>query len=229
MPILTRNVFIALTLGMLLIAPFQVDMLHATVQPDADGDGIPDSVDNCPAAANTGQQDADGDGSGDVCDNCPFAPNPAQEDPDGDGLGTVCDNCPTTPNPTQLDTDSDGVGDACDTCPTVPNRDQNPLVCSTCASPPTISFSSSLGRGSGLVSWESCVEVDVIGFNIVILDQQGNRTQLNPVLIPCEECVTGVGHSYSYIIPKHKSGRNVFVEMLRLNGTVQRSGPAVKQ
>ncbi|HUW81762.1 MAG TPA: thrombospondin type 3 repeat-containing protein [Phycisphaerae bacterium] len=35
---------------------------------DADGDGVFDADDNCPAAANADQADADGDGVGDVCD-----------------------------------------------------------------------------------------------------------------------------------------------------------------
>lgn len=36
--------------------------------PDTDGDGIPDSSDNCAAAYNPDQADCDGDGTGDVCD-----------------------------------------------------------------------------------------------------------------------------------------------------------------
>jgi len=36
---------------------------------DADGDGIEDSVDNCPANSNSAQTDSDGDGIGDVCDD----------------------------------------------------------------------------------------------------------------------------------------------------------------
>ena len=44
----------------------------------------------------------------------------------------------------------------------------------------------------------------------------------------CEECITGVGQIYTYIIPKHKSGHNVFVEMLRLNESVMVGGPAAR-
>jgi hypothetical protein len=39
----------------------------ATV-PDVDGDGVPDSIDNCPRTANHDQADADGDGVGDACE-----------------------------------------------------------------------------------------------------------------------------------------------------------------
>ena len=40
----------------------------STPNDDLDSDGIADSVDNCPAVANTDQQDSDVDGSGDACD-----------------------------------------------------------------------------------------------------------------------------------------------------------------
>src|SRR6476469_1897621 len=36
---------------------------------DSDGDGIPDSQDNCPSIPNPSQHDTDGDGIGDACDN----------------------------------------------------------------------------------------------------------------------------------------------------------------
>jgi hypothetical protein len=36
--------------------------------PDGDGDGIPDSCDNCPSKNNTRQKDSDLDGTGDACD-----------------------------------------------------------------------------------------------------------------------------------------------------------------
>ncbi len=38
--------------------------------PDGDGDGVLDSVDNCPRTANADQADVDGDGVGDACDAC---------------------------------------------------------------------------------------------------------------------------------------------------------------
>ena len=110
----------------------------ATSGSDADGDGIVDSLDNCPNIANSNQRDSDENGEGDVCedsdgdgvldnrDNCPIIPNPDQADADFDGIGDVCedldndgvidsiDNCPSFPNYDQKDTDGNGIGDACD-------------------------------------------------------------------------------------------------------------------
>ncbi len=71
---------------------------------DADGDGVPDTSDNCPAVANAGQDDLDGDGLGNACD----------PDDDGDGVEDGPDNCPVVANAGQTDGDADGIGDACD-------------------------------------------------------------------------------------------------------------------
>src|SRR5262249_3317769 len=166
---------------------------------DSDHDLVLECVDNCPTVANSDQTDADADGWGDACDNCPSVANPSQSDADNDGRGDACDNCPAIANPNQSDVDADGIGDSCDNCQTIPNPDQfdcdgNGIgeVCDdTCAVPNLgISFSGSGGQGSGTVFWHSRCEADAIGFNLISIDNQGNRTQLNPVLIPCEECIT---------------------------------------
>jgi hypothetical protein len=47
------------------------ETIHAfAVDPDSDGDGVVDRLDNCPDVANPGQEDSDGDGIGDACDQC---------------------------------------------------------------------------------------------------------------------------------------------------------------
>jgi bacillopeptidase F len=87
---------------------------------DSDGDGIPDTCDNCPVNANPFQEDGDLDGIGAACDNCPTTFNPGQEDADGDSAGDVCDNCidaannPDASGNFQLDGDGDGHGNICD-------------------------------------------------------------------------------------------------------------------
>lgn len=58
---------------------------------DADGDGVPDELDNCMNTPNEDQADADSDGVGDVCDNCSQTVNAGQQDTDSDGYGNACD------------------------------------------------------------------------------------------------------------------------------------------
>jgi large repetitive protein len=105
--------------------------------PDSDGDGVPDSLDNCPTVFNPirpqdctdpanpatcKQADSDGDGLGDACDPCPLdasnkcALSVDPSDLDGDGVPNAIDNCPADFNPDQKDADGDGRGDACDPC-----------------------------------------------------------------------------------------------------------------
>lgn len=92
-------------------------------EPDGDGDGIPDSADNCPAVPNPDQTDTDGDGQGDACDAC--------VDADGDGFhrtpvppGAAVQTCPADCDDTRanihpgaeevcngLDDDCDGLVD----------------------------------------------------------------------------------------------------------------------
>lgn len=97
---------------------------------DGDGDGVPDTQDNCPAVFNPprpmdkGQPDADGDQQGDACDLCPMDANtttcnvykPIASDTDADGIDDTQDNCPLVFNKSQQDSDGDGSGDMCDLC-----------------------------------------------------------------------------------------------------------------
>lgn len=102
---------------------------------DEDGDGVPDTEDQCPgtppeeeaddSGCSDSQLDDDGDGVNNVLDVCPDTPvgeqvdaagcSASQLDDDDDGVNNAVDNCPTTPNSDQVDTDGDGTGDACDT------------------------------------------------------------------------------------------------------------------
>ena len=115
-----------------------VSSILSSTGSDVDGDGIVDSLDNCPNTANSNQRDGDSNGEGDVCEDsdgdgvldykdvCPYIPNPDQKDSDFDGVGDVCDdsdgdgiydpsdNCPSISNSDQSDIDGDGIGDVCD-------------------------------------------------------------------------------------------------------------------
>ena len=111
-----------------------------TAADDADGDGIKDSVDNCPTIFNPvrpqntdgKQADADNDHFGDACDPYPLCPtndskcatfNPELSDRDEDGVIDRLDNCLEVYNPDQLDSDLDNFGDVCDPCPNDGNNE----------------------------------------------------------------------------------------------------------
>ncbi len=117
--------------------------LHDTT-PDADGDGVPDSLDNCPDVFNPDQADFDGDGMADACDadddndgqtdadeiacgsdpldaasqaadnDFDNSPDCVDPDDDNDGVADTTDNCPLNANADQADNDNDGLGDVCD-------------------------------------------------------------------------------------------------------------------
>jgi hypothetical protein len=54
-----------------------VTIEEPALPPDNDGDGVPNSTDNCPEVANADQADTDADGIGDACDPCPNTPDPS--------------------------------------------------------------------------------------------------------------------------------------------------------
>ncbi len=87
---------------------------------DTDGDGYPDSVDNCPTDKEDGKPPA-------ATDGCP-----ASSDRDGDGIPDVSDECPDKAEDKdnvqdddgcpEDDADSDGIPDVQDKCPTEPGK-----------------------------------------------------------------------------------------------------------
>ncbi|MBI5140874.1 MAG: DUF1566 domain-containing protein [Nitrospirae bacterium] len=77
---------------------------------ETDGDGVPDSTDNCPSVSNTNQADCDQDGIGDACDTA----STCSTDTDHDGVFDDVDNCRYRANSDQLDSDNDGIGNACE-------------------------------------------------------------------------------------------------------------------
>jgi outer membrane protein OmpA-like peptidoglycan-associated protein len=117
---------------------------------DTDGDGIPDSEDQCPTEAEDkdGFDDEDGcpdldndqDGIPDKLDKCPNEPEDKdgfqdddgcpEVDNDGDGIPDAQDKCPNDPEDKDgfqdddgcpdLDNDGDGIPDAMDKCPNEP-------------------------------------------------------------------------------------------------------------
>jgi hypothetical protein len=111
---------------------------------DTDGDGVNDSIDQCPNSAagasvdsngctpETANNDDDSDGVINANDNCPAIPNSDQADLDQDQRGDACDNDidgDGLPNdkdrePRNADIDSDGVKDGADNCPESPNSNQ---------------------------------------------------------------------------------------------------------
>ena len=89
-------------------AQYLYSNLAASIE-DADGDGVEDSLDNCPNIPNADQANFDGDAQGEACD----------DDDDNDGLldevetGTdvFVDANNTGTNPHDPDSDDDGVSD----------------------------------------------------------------------------------------------------------------------
>lgn len=118
---------------------------------DADGDGVPDATDTCPATPTgsvvdgqgcaAAQRDTDSDGVMDDEDQCADTPAGAesdahgcaasQRDSDGDGVIDADDQCAGTPTGAETDTqgcaasqrdsDNDGITDDVDQCPQTPS------------------------------------------------------------------------------------------------------------
>lgn len=98
---------------------------------DIDGDGVPDTEDECPTLMGgeftNGCPDTDQDGIADKDDKCPSVMGSKEfsgcPDTDNDGISDLDDDCPEQAGPPEtkgcptLDSDGDGVLDADDQCP----------------------------------------------------------------------------------------------------------------
>lgn len=84
------RVFPALSL-LTVVAVLGAFLPRLALAADTDGDGVQDTVDNCPLVSNASQANSDSDGVGDACDTCTLVANPDQFDADGDGYGNRCD------------------------------------------------------------------------------------------------------------------------------------------
>ena len=158
---------------------------------DTDGDGVPDSSDNCPSVYNPDQADTDLDGIGDACDPCPTVPNQILTDSDEDGVPDVCDNCPAVENPDQLDTDLDGTGDACEV-----------------TTPAPTGLSVTILNSTATLAWNPVTDPDLQGYQVKVrrlgceitncsfLVDAGLATTTAISRLPCSE--DGYGFSVAY-------------------------------
>ena len=131
----------------LIAAAVQESPAPAAAQTDPDGDGVPDTIDMCPATPAGSMvdaagciPDADSDGVSDPADKCPGTSAGSAvdaagcvpgADSDGDGVPDSLDGCPATPARIVVDakgcfpgsdSDDDGVPDTSDFCPATPAR-----------------------------------------------------------------------------------------------------------
>ncbi len=173
---------------------------------DSDGDGISDSIDNCPAAANFDQADSDADMVGDACDVCDGFDDNA--DQDGDGLPDDCDNCPEDLNFSQADSDNDTVGDVCDSCPN--DRDKSePETCGCGIEDTDLD-------GNSIIDCTECAYVEGIWLILVtnISSSCGTGTDWNSTIqLQQRGCVlesTGIKGS-SFVVSGSASGDTIVI------------------
>ena len=112
---------------------------------DTDGDGIPDSSDNCPTIVNADQLDTDSDGIGNACD----------ADDDNDTYADTVDAFPLDPTE-WFDTDADGIGNNAD--PDDDNDGQTDADETACGSNPLDAASKSPDNDNDNIP--DCVDTD---------------------------------------------------------------------
>jgi hypothetical protein len=117
-----RNATLRMTLSRLELRAAARPELSSSADPD--GDGVPNSSDNCPIVSNADQANVnlglESFRTGDACSNLDTEGKPTIPDQDLDGVADSVDNCLWYPNPplpgetTPPDSDRDGIGDACE-------------------------------------------------------------------------------------------------------------------
>ena len=160
---------------------------------DRDGDGTPDSEDECidePGIASlNGCPDRDGDGIKDSEDQCPYTPGIKEfmgcPDTDMDGIQDKEDDCPEEAGPVEnngcpfQDVDGDGVFDKDDACP----AEDGPVENNGCPWPDT--------DGDGVLDKDDvCPELAGTAENNGCPDQDGDG-----VIDPDDECIDEAGPS----------------------------------
>ena len=83
-------------------------------------------------------------------------------------------------------------------------------------------------QGKGTVDWETGIELTTAGFNVIGVGKNGMERKLNGSLIAAKEGTTGRGASYSatFDAGQLKGSSSVFVEIVKLDGSRERFGPA---
>lgn len=187
-----KRTTIAIILLLLLLVPAATSVIHAQKNPiiiappsepekDKDGDGIPDSDDQCPAKAgprtNRGcPEDSGGSGDSDSSDNPSGGENP-DGDRDGDGLSDKDDQCPDAGGPTWNGGCPEDDPGRDDIPPSVPDPNDPPpfqppvLPGDACYVTPSINNNINVRKAANLGA-------DIIGFLMpgVIYEAQGIAT-----------------------------------------------------
>jgi hypothetical protein len=190
-------------------------------EPCVDEDDLPDDKDNCPCDTNPKQEDVDFDGVGNRCDRCPTVPDPAQKDGDRDGLGDACDNCSASANPKQEDRDADGVGDACDNCPDRANPQQEDAdkdgrgdACTQAI----VEARRVRGPDGRRLEWRTTHEFDLVGIDLLAVDDKGKERRLRAKPIPCRACRTGAPETYKVPISAEEDQGTLVLRLVRQDG-----------
>jgi hypothetical protein len=128
-----------------------------------------------------------------------------------------------------------GEAPSSDGAPADPGLDTHP----SCLAPPfdprphgfwnfTIDLGGLEFRDGALLSWATDCEIAVQGFNVVRLLFRGStveRIQLNGAPIACQGCDDGIGYGYTFLVPRHRSIHNLFIEAVFIDGRAKYLGP----